>query len=38
MAECKCSKCGHKWDSRVGKPAACPKCKRYDWDKKEKEL
>ena len=31
---CICLKCGHKWESRKrgqSIPAACPKCKRYDW-------
>jgi predicted Zn-ribbon and HTH transcriptional regulator len=34
----KCRKCGHKWASRVEKPITCPKCKRYDYDKKETQL
>ena len=35
--ECKCRKCSHVWWARGGnKPAACPKCKTYYWEK-EKE-
>jgi predicted Zn-ribbon and HTH transcriptional regulator len=33
--KCQCSKCGHVWDSRADKPLACPKCKRYDWERKD---
>ena len=30
-----CKKCGHRWSPRTErKPVACPKCKRYDWDKR----
>jgi len=29
---CEC-KCGHIWTSRVKQPAACPKCKRRNWNK-----
>lgn len=32
--QCLCLKCGHKWTSRVSRPASCPACKRYDWFKK----
>jgi len=35
MKECKCLKCGFEWPSRVDDPKQCPKCKRYDWEKKE---
>lgn len=28
-----CLKCGHQWTSRVPNPSACPRCKRYDYDK-----
>ena len=28
-----CKLCGHKWESKLEKPVACPKCKRYDWNK-----
>ena len=31
--KCKCLKCEYEWTSRNGKPKACPRCKRYDWDK-----
>lgn len=27
----KCNNCGHEWISRIEKPKACPKCKRYDY-------
>ena len=30
----KCILCGWEWKSRVEHPAQCPKCKRYDWNKK----
>lgn len=35
----KCLKCGYEWPSRNPdqKPVQCPRCKRYDWDKKEEE-
>jgi predicted Zn-ribbon and HTH transcriptional regulator len=33
-----CKKCGYKWKSRVEKPSACPRCKRYDYDIEEKEI
>lgn len=31
-----CKKCGHTWTSKklAEAPLACPKCKRYDWNKK----
>jgi len=35
--KCKCKRCGHKWTSRTEKPAACPACKTYQWDKEKKE-
>lgn len=25
----KCQYCGYEWESRVDKPMACPRCKRY---------
>ena len=28
-----CNLCGHVWKPRIDKPTACPRCKRYDWDK-----
>jgi len=31
--KCKCKKCGHTWESRTDEPKACPRCKRYDYDK-----
>jgi len=30
----KCNICNYEWESRVEKPAQCPRCKRYDWNKK----
>ena len=33
-----CKLCGHQWKSRKDDiPLACPRCKRYDWDKEKKE-
>ena len=32
-----CRFCSHDWFSRKKKPKACPRCKRYDWDKKQKD-
>lgn len=29
--ECRCRICGYEWESRVKDPAACPRCKHYDW-------
>ena len=34
----KCSKCKHEWLSRVEDPKQCPRCKRYDWKEKKKEV
>jgi hypothetical protein len=31
--KCECKLCSHKWESRTDQPKACPKCKRYDWEK-----
>lgn len=29
-----CKKCNHIWNQRLkNKPLACPRCKRYDWEK-----
>jgi predicted Zn-ribbon and HTH transcriptional regulator len=34
QTECHCWRCGWVWRSRVeGRPLACPKCKRRDWDR-----
>ena len=40
MTEVTCKICGYTWEPRVASPAACPRCKRYDWDlnKDEDEL
>lgn len=27
-----CLRCGHRWDSRVENPKACPACKSYKWE------
>ncbi len=36
--EFECNKCGYKWKGRVEKDLInCPRCKRYDWNKKEKK-
>jgi predicted Zn-ribbon and HTH transcriptional regulator len=32
--KCICKLCGHTWLARVEKPKACPRCKRFDWEKK----
>jgi len=32
-----CKRCGYKWDSRLAKPVACPKCKSYRWTEPVKE-
>ena len=34
--QCKCGKCGYVWFSRVDSPKQCPRCKRYDWMKENK--
>lgn len=35
----KCKLCGHEWKARTErKPACCPKCKRYDWEKDEMKI
>ena len=33
--KCTCKKCGHTWEPRVAKVAACPKCKSYTWDREK---
>ena len=33
----KCMKCGHEWESRKKEPLQCPRCKRYYWDRPNKE-
>ena len=30
-----CDLCGHEWTPRVKAPVQCPKCKRYDYKKKQ---
>ena len=35
MKECK--QCEYKWESKKEHPVQCPRCKRYDWDKDEKD-
>lgn len=37
MEKNKCDKCGWEWLSRVENPKQCPRCKRYDWKKEEKQ-
>ncbi len=34
----KCKKCQYEWPSKLERPKACPKCKRYDWDKEDSEI
>lgn len=36
--KCECRKCGYKWESRIGEPKACPKCKRYDWEENASDI
>lgn len=31
-----CNQCGWDWDARVPAPAACTRCKRYDWQEPKK--
>jgi hypothetical protein len=31
-----CNQCGLDWDSRIERPRACPRCKRYDWNEPKK--
>lgn len=33
MKKHKCERCGYEWMSKLEKPKACPRCKRYDWHK-----
>jgi len=35
MEKTKCNLCGFEWIPRTENPISCPKCKRYDWKKKE---
>jgi len=37
MEKNKCIKCGKEWVPRVERPEVCPRCKSYEWEKKEKE-
>jgi len=33
MAESKCRRCGHVWQTREGRtPKCCPACKSYKWN------
>ena len=32
-----CKRCGWTWEGKE-KPACCPACKRYDWDKSRELL
>lgn len=33
-----CKLCGHEWMPRTDRaPVACPKCKRYDWNKEKRD-
>jgi len=33
MHKHKCKRCGYEWESKLKVPKACPRCKRYDWNK-----
>ena len=35
MRKHKCKQCGYKWDGRKNHPKSCPRCKRYDWNKRK---
>ena len=35
MKKATCDKCKHQWTPRTEKPVTCPKCKTYNWEKKE---
>ncbi len=37
MTTNKCKQCDYGWESRVEKPAQCPRCKRYDWKEDKKQ-
>lgn len=32
----KCKKCGYEWKGKED-PKACPRCKRYDWNREDKK-
>ena len=32
----RCKHCKYEWRARVRKPKQCPRCKRYNYNKKEK--
>jgi len=36
MKKQKCNICDYEWKSRADPPKQCPKCKRYDYNKKRK--
>jgi len=36
MENCKCKQCGYFWVSYKENPKQCPRCKRYDWNMKNK--
>lgn len=38
MKKNKCDLCKYEWESRVDKPAQCPRCKRYDWNKHQESM
>lgn len=33
----KCELCGYEWEPIAVEPKQCPRCKRYDYKKKESE-
>lgn len=36
MYKHECKRCGYKWKGKKQYPVSCPKCKRYDWNKEDK--
>ncbi len=34
----KCLLCGYEWEARKELPKTCPRCKRYDWNKKKGDV
>ena len=39
MTKQRCPRCGYEWESRVGEPKACPRCKtRLDYDRRKEKV
>ena len=36
MPKCECLRCGYKWQSEIGQPRKCAKCRSYLWNKPRK--